>query len=200
MIQAVVFDWGGVLIEDPAPGLMQYCATRLQVAVEDLTLAFGRFGPDLQEGSIAESLLWERICESLGCLPPQVVSLWGEAFRAIYRPHPEMFDLAERLRKHGLKTALLSNTEPVVRDYFHEQGYTMFDIRVFSCDEGVAKPNQAIYERTLARLGVSAAEAVFLDDRLECVEGARGIGMEGIHFQGIKACLEALRGLGLPVD
>jgi putative hydrolase of the HAD superfamily len=199
MIQAVIFDWGGVLIEDPAPGLMNYCAGHLGVTEGEFQAAFARFGPDLQTGMIAESVLWERVCAALHPAVPDVPSLWGRAFRAIYRPRIAMFDLAVSLRRQGLKTALLSNTEAVVRDYFHEQRYSMFDVQVFSCDEGMAKPAPAIYERTLARLNVPAAGAVFLDDRPEFVEGACQVGLHGIHFQGTQPCLATLRSLGLDV-
>jgi beta-phosphoglucomutase-like phosphatase (HAD superfamily) len=29
MIKAIIFDWGGVLIDDPIPGLILYCSTYL---------------------------------------------------------------------------------------------------------------------------------------------------------------------------
>ena len=200
MVQALVFDWGGVLIEDPAPGLMRYCADYLRVRVGDLEAAFACFGADLQIGAIDEGALWEGICRTLSCQAPRVASLWGTAFRAIYRPRPAMFALAARLQHQGIHTAILSNTEKVVREYFQEQHYTMFDAEVFSCDEGVAKPAPILYERTLERLGVAAAATVFLDDRPEFVQGACHVGMRGIQFQGVQACLAALHSLGLPVE
>ncbi|MCK4401063.1 hypothetical protein KAW08_02015 [bacterium] len=33
-IKAIIFDWGGVLIDNPAPDLMAYCAQTLRVSVE----------------------------------------------------------------------------------------------------------------------------------------------------------------------
>jgi hypothetical protein len=43
-IEAVLFDWGGVLIENPAPGLMDYCAKALGVSVEDYVRAHNQHG------------------------------------------------------------------------------------------------------------------------------------------------------------
>ena len=34
-IKAIIFDCGGVLIEDPAPGLMKYCAKTFNVITEE---------------------------------------------------------------------------------------------------------------------------------------------------------------------
>lgn len=54
------------------------------------------------------------------------------------------------------------------------------DLMVISSEEGVAKPDPRIYELTLNRLGVTASEALFVDDRPENVEPAVRLGMEGI--------------------
>jgi hypothetical protein len=37
-IEAVLFDWGRVLIENPAPGLMAYCAKALRVGGAGLAI------------------------------------------------------------------------------------------------------------------------------------------------------------------
>ena len=48
-IKSVIFDWGGVLIDDPAPGLMQYCADALKVSKEDYIKAHSKFEADFQK-------------------------------------------------------------------------------------------------------------------------------------------------------
>ncbi len=49
-IEAVLFDWGGVLIENPAPGLMEYCAKALGVSVEDYVRVHNVHGEAFQKG------------------------------------------------------------------------------------------------------------------------------------------------------
>ena len=51
-IEAVLFDWGGVLIDNPGPGLMSYCAEALGVSVEDYTRAHNECGGPFQKGDI----------------------------------------------------------------------------------------------------------------------------------------------------
>ena len=57
----------------------------------------------------------------------------------------------------------------------------LVDLMVFSAEEGVAKPDPEIYRRTLDRLGVSPAEAVFIDDRPENVAAAQSLGIHALY-------------------
>ncbi|MCU0918134.1 MAG: HAD family phosphatase [Planctomycetes bacterium] len=199
MIEAVLFDWGGVLIENPAPGLMAYCARELGVSAEDYVRAHNRHGEAFQTGGIAEAVFWQRVCGELGRPLPRQASLWGEAFRAGYRPRQEVFALARRLREAGCKTGLLSNTEAPAMAFFRELGYDMFDALTFSCVEGVFKPQREIYEIAARKLGMAPARCVLLDDRLDFVEGARNAGMQGIVFESPEQVKTELAGLGLAV-
>ncbi len=57
------------------------------------------------------------------------------------------------------------------------------DLQVFNGEEGVAKPDSRIYQRTLTRLDVQPEEAVFVDDT-ECnVDAAQQLSMHAIHFK-----------------
>lgn len=195
-IEAVILDWGGVLIENPADDLMQYCAKALGVTQEDYTQVHSDLAPPFQEGRVTEQVFWKGVCGRLD-RPVPAGSLWGEAIRAVYRPRPEMFDLVARLRNKGYRTALLSNTEqPCVRHY-EKLGYDHFDVSVFSCVEGVTKPDRRIYERTVKRLRVSGPQAVFIDDRPVFIEGARKAGLQALLFKGIGPLCSDLAALGV---
>ncbi len=199
MIQAVLFDWGGVLIENPAPGLMDYCARALGVPVEDYVRAHNAHGEAFQKGSIPEEVFWRRVCGDLNRPLPRQPSLWGDAFRAVYRPRPEVFGLVRRLRDGGCKTSLLSNTEVPAMEFFFELGYDMFDTLTFSCAEGVFKPQREMYEVAAQKLRVAPAHCVLLDDRLDFVAGARNAGMQGIVYENLPQAEQELRRLGMPV-
>jgi len=197
-IEAVLFDWGGVLIENPAPGLMDYCAKALGVPVEDYVRVHNAHGEAFQKGSIPEEVFWQRVCGDLDRPLPQQSSLWGDAFRAVYRPREEVFNLARRLRRTGCRTSLLSNTEAPAMEFFFELGYDMFDALTFSCAEGVFKPQREVYEVAAKSLGVAPAQCVLLDDRLDFVEGARNAGMKGIVYESLAQAERELARLGVP--
>lgn len=199
-IEAVLFDWGGVLIDNPGPGLMSYCAEKLGVSVEDYTRAHNQCGEPFQKGEIAESVFWQRVCERLGCPPPEQASLWGEAFRAVYSLREEVLGLSRGLREKGYKTSLLTNTESPAMEFFLELGYDAFDAATFSCAEGVFKPEREIYEVAAGKLGVSPERCIFIDDKLDFVEGARAAGMKGVLYQSFDQVERDLAGLGVRAE
>ncbi len=197
-IESVIFDWGGVLIDDPAPGLMQYCAQALAVSKEDYIKAHSKFAVDFQKDLISEDTFWERVCRELGVQKPKVRSLWADAFKAVYVPKEDMFSLAARLRKNGYKTALLSNTEAAAMQYFYQlSAFGGFDVLVFSCAEGTRKPEKKIYELTIRRLGSQPGQSVFIDDKPEYINGAKEAGLNTILFENINQLKNALVELGV---
>ncbi|UCE98614.1 MAG: HAD family phosphatase [Planctomycetota bacterium] len=197
-IKAVIFDWGGVLIDDPEEGLMRCCSDALGVLKEEYTKAHKKFAPDFRSGSITEDTYWGSVCGELDVAVPQG-SLWGRAFEAIYRPKEEMFALVNSLGKSGYKTALLSNAELPTMEYFYARGYDMFDVLIFSCAEGTKKPERRIYELALERLGTKVSESVFIDDKNTCIEGAKAIGLNTILFESIEQVKTKLSALGVKI-
>ena len=184
-IESIIFDWGGVLIEDPRPVLLKCCSEAFGVPLKDYTPVHDLFLDDFHTGKISEERFWQQVADRLGKSMPSSQSQWYDAFRSAYVPKQEMFDLACSLHDRGYKTALLSNTElPAVR-FFHEQSYTMFDLLVFSCIERMMKPQRRIYEITLERLGSKAGQTVFIDDIQNYVQAAELIGLNTILFESI---------------
>ena len=197
VIESVIFDWGGVLIENPGPGLVKYCSEALAVSKEDYIKANDKFAADFQKGLISEDRFWERMCGGLGVSKPKVSSLWIDAFKAAYVPREEMFSLAAGLGKKGYKTAFLSNTEEPAMRYFHQFGYDMFDVLVFSCAEGMSKPERRIYELTVERLGVEAGQSGFIDDKPEYRNGAKQAGLNTILFESVSQVKNELARFGV---
>jgi 2-haloacid dehalogenase len=58
-----------------------------------------------------------------------------------------------------------------------------FDGIVMSGEERTRKPFPEIYQVLLERFKVNSGEAVFIDDSLRNIEGAKAMGIAGIHFQ-----------------
>ncbi len=196
-IEAILFDWGGVLIDNPAPGLMAYCAETLGVGVREYERAHNRHGEPFQKGLISERAFWQRVCGDLKRPVPDIRSLWGQAFRAVHSPRPEVFGWAGQLRQQGYKTALLSNTEQAAMEFFLELRYDVFDAAVFSCAEGTFKPEREIYKTAAQKLGVSASRCAFIDDRQLFVDGAIQARMKGILYEDIEQVKRTLKQLGV---
>ena len=72
-----------------------------------------------------------------------------------------------------------------------------FEGILVSGDEGLAKPDPVIFRLLCERFGVDPARAVFLDDNLSNVAGAKGIGMHAVQFQDAGQARQALQDLGI---
>jgi len=80
------------------------------------------------------------------------------------------------------RLAVISNFDhaPTARRLLEEHGIAgHFEQIVISAEEGVRKPHPEIFARTLARMGLTPQEALFIGDSLAIdVTGAKGVGMD----------------------
>ncbi|MAG27331.1 hypothetical protein CMI47_17495 [Candidatus Pacearchaeota archaeon] len=184
-MKAVIFDWGGVLIDNPVLGLVTEFSKKLDMDGKDVLKFFNENINDFDRGKISEEEFWEGFGKKPG-------KIWKSGFEKAYSEKKEIFELARELKSKGIKVGFLSNTEKPSVEFFKEQGHDMFDAEVFSCDEGVLKPAPEIYEIILKRLGVKASEAVFIDDRIDNVKGFEALGGKGILFESVQQIKEEL--------
>ena len=75
--------------------------------------------------------------------------------------------------------------------------FDLFDGIVVSGEEGLTKPDPAIYALALARFRLAPGEAAFVDDRAENVAAANDAGLVGHVFTGAAGTRDWLTGLGL---
>jgi HAD superfamily hydrolase (TIGR01509 family) len=111
----------------------------------------------------------------------------------------ELLELLRRARRHGLRTALLSNAE--AGEPLPEHRWEgAFDAVVTSARSGLRKPDPDIYRHTATLLGLSPEACVFVDDLRSYVDGAVTAGMVGVvHRSFADTCeeLEILFGVEL---
>jgi putative hydrolase of the HAD superfamily len=125
-----------------------------------------------------------------------------DRFESIWCSHfshdPAMEDLVKALAaKH--QVVILSNTNDAHWRFLTgkydilkvpKAVYTSFEL-------GIAKPAAEIYLHVLKAEHRQPEEAIFIDDKPVNVEGARAVGMHGIHFTGREALERDLEALGI---
>jgi putative hydrolase of the HAD superfamily len=98
------------------------------------------------------------------------------------------------------RLAVVSNFDytPTARGILEREGIAdLFETVVVSDEVGWRKPKAVIFETALGRLGVSAAEAVYVGDRPDIdVVGAHGVGMDAVWINRDASALPP--GLGPP--
>lgn len=200
MIKAILFDWGGVLIENPDQRLMKYCSKILGTQPDILNPIFTPYEHLFQRGQIHEHNLWIAICEELRINLPTSTSIWKDAVKSAFIDKPETHQLLKTLKQNDYKTGFLSNTEIPAVEYFLEKKYDQFfDALIFSCIEKTAKPEEKIYRIALEKLQVKPEESVFIDDKPINIELARKIGINGIIFNNIEQVKEELSMLSVNI-
>ena len=96
---------------------------------------------------------------------------------------PGMRDLISRLREAGYGIYGLSNWSCIIYQVMERFDIlSVFDGRVISSEEKLIKPDEAIYHRLCDKYHLREEECLFIDDKLENVEGARRAGMSSLLF------------------
>lgn len=88
-----------------------------------------------------------------------------------------------------------AETFPWARENFEFLGW--FKGIVVSGEEKICKPHPRIYQALIERHNVVPGTSVFIDDNLKNVEGAKNVGIRGIHFQSPKQLESELKVLGI---
>ena len=192
MITALISDFGGVLTTPLIRGFLAY-QEQAGVTVQELGATMARSAEEdgvhplyaLERGEISEAEFQRRLESRLEG------RFDFEHLRRLYfehlEPNDEMFDFVRGLHERGLRTALCTNNvrewEPLWRSKLPELD-EVFEVVVDSAFVGSRKPERAIYDITLERLGgVKPQECVFVDDIDVNCEGARELGMHPVHFK-----------------
>jgi epoxide hydrolase-like predicted phosphatase len=193
VIKALISDFGGVLTTPLAAGFLAY-QEEAKISLEDLGRGMQAVADEygehplhsLERGAITEQEFARRLAEQLhdGFDLARLRELYFERIE----PNAPMIGFVAEQRRRGLRTALLTNNvrewEPLWRAKLPELD-EIFEVVVDSAFVGMRKPDPAIYELTVERLGddLRAEECLFVDDiELNC-EAARALGMTAVRFE-----------------
>lgn len=120
----------------------------------------------------------------------------------IFWPNAEVAALIPRLRP-AYRLLLGSNTCEVHSRRFREQfadTLAHFDALILSHEIGARKPNPGFFEECINRSGGPPGAAVFIDDLVPNVDGARACGLHGIVYRGFDGLVRDLRALDIDIS
>jgi putative hydrolase of the HAD superfamily len=198
---AVIFDYGQVLTRPPGAPALRRIAEVFGLRVEDLPEIYAQSRPPYDKGELSPREYWERFALGAGTsisldliekLRRWDIELWSDVDQ-------RMVDWVQALRATGTKTALLSNMPHDMIDHVRENfaWLSYFDAQVLSAELGIVKPDPPIYRECLDRLGVTAREALFLDDREANVHGGEAVGLVALHVRSFPDLRRDLARLGV---
>ena len=197
MIDAVIFDFGGVLASNGRPSDVARRFPNDPVE-KVMKVMMGDYGQDtdhpwhrLERGEISMAKYRQELAPLVleaGLQPmtaPAGESTTHGSSAAIgiaFEPNPLVIELVHELKAAGFRLGVLTNNVREFRDLWWSMldFPAIFDDIVDSHEVGMRKPNPAIYELALDRLGVSAARTAFLDDARSNVDAATSAGLHGV--------------------
>jgi len=188
-IDTVIFDFGGVLARN---GRLSDLGSRFPVEqrAAAVRILMGDYGADndhpwhrLERGEISldEHRAMMQAAFAAEGITAELPSP-GTGLQIEFQRNEPVVALVEDLRAAGFTLGVLTNN---VRE-FRPKWWPLlpfeewFDDIVDSHEVGLRKPNPAIYQLALARLGAVAERTAFLDDAPTNVAGADRVGMRGV--------------------
>ena len=127
------------------------------------------------------------VCDAIGLRVAETAitraaQMRTEFSRRTLHPRPDALSTMDRIRSLGLRTALISNCSPDVPVLWPATDFAQaIDQPLFSCVEGLIKPDPAIYLRAFRRLGVDPRVCVYVGDGGDHeLSGAERVGMRAI--------------------
>ena len=195
-IRAVYFDLGGVILRTEFQAPRQHLAERLGMEYEDIArIVFeGETSQQASIGRITEAEHWAAILRRLHLPVTELQAVRDEFFAGDILDR-NLLDFMRGL-KQTVKVGLISNAWSGLRPWIISNKFDdAFDVMIISAEVGVMKPDPRIYQVALEQLDMAPAEAVFLDDFIRNVEGARAAGMQAIHFTQPEQALSELKQL-----
>ena len=189
-VEAVVFDWGGVITIPPGP-VIEKLYKEVDIDQKKLRTRRAEYrddDPDSQfaklergELSLDAYLTWSH--SDL----PGAEAIWDPTSPHFLFSHlkvvPEVVNRISQLRQRGLITGLLTNNVaeawPMVTEALDVE--KLFDVVVNSAFVGMRKPEERIYTHLLEELAMEPENVLFLDDNRLNVDAARARGIQVIE-------------------
>ncbi len=188
MIEAALFDFGGVYTQSPFRVAESLGSDLGAEPGRLLEIVFGPYQEDtdhpwhrLERGELTLEQARQEILvlgerEGIEADPYQLFARMGGE-RVARQP---MVEMTRRLQESGFQTALVTNNAREFRDAWRSMlpGDELFDVVIDSSEVGLRKPNPEIFLLTLQRLGgIAPEQAVFIDDFEGNLRAAAALGM-----------------------
>src|SRR5438067_9472408 len=191
-----IFDLGNTVIKLAYERVLENICRRACVPREDLVDLLEEPGSyrDMERGEVSFEQFYQFLSDKAGYRGSlhDFQATWSDFFDG---PLPGIEDLLLRLRRK-YRLAFLSNSNEVHAGVIPKKFATLFekdDRLIFSHRFHCAKPDLEMFQRALEVIGALPNQAIFVDDMVENVLGARAIGMTAFQFRDSFALERELR-------
>ena len=179
-VKAVIFDFGGVLCFHPTEEQIARASAECAMEPREFVRALWK-NRLVYDGGQDPYDYWRGVAEIAGRKFDDVLIARMIEYEIEFwsRLDDRVLEWVGALRAGGFKTAILSNLpRPLGARLRERDGFLQrFDHITFSYELGSVKPQREIYDDAVRGVGVAPADALFIDDRSENIEGAVTAGL-----------------------
>jgi putative hydrolase of the HAD superfamily len=187
MIKAVIFDCFGVLTTDGWKQIREeFFAGNDELMTRSLDM-----DKAVNAGFMDYEEFLQDIAEMTG-LPR------AEVYRRMNKTvaNTALFDFIRDELKREYKIGMLSNAAADwLEELFEPWQVELFDTKVLSYEAGMVKPDPAIYQMIVSRLGVLPEECLFIDDSERYCTAATDLGIRAIYHRDTSKTISTIREL-----
>lgn len=194
MIKALVLDYGNVITEPHDSTCFDRMSALTELSADFFRTSFSKYRSEFDRGSIDGVSMYKKILADgkryyIGTEATDLAEqLLEEDFASWFHISVPVTEWALQIQKEGFKLGVLSNMPHEFLEQY-ESKIILFqkaDVTVFSCNEGIIKPEPAIYELTAKKLACKPQEIVFFDDLQENIDAARSTGFNAFLWTGLE--------------
>ncbi len=199
-IKVIFFDIGGVLLHIYPDKMINRISDITGLSYDRVRLSFPEKGHDIYEKGQMTNQEWFYTFKSAlpGNIDLKENEFWG-AWAMILGEESKVIDILLELKKY-YKVWLLSNTNPKhIQDELDNKFVFphLVDGAIYSYEVGLRKPHKSIYIKACELAKVDPVESVFIDDLIENIDGAKKVGINGIHYTDMETLYKSLKQLGI---
>lgn len=188
-IEAVVFDFGGVMTTSTMPMRVIELAEAKGIEWGVFKRGFDAHRLDYDAGRITLAEMYDLIWRDAGIVvdaDTNAAFMEADDRSWCYR-NERTLAWMKALKSRGYKIGILTNMAPrFAREHFRSafaDFIAQADAMVISGDEGIVKPQREIYDLLRGRIALPAASLLFVDDLERNVAAARAAGWQAIRFE-----------------
>ncbi len=124
---------------------------------------------------------------------------FGEIFGNIFTPIEPMLQLHAALRARQMPAYIFSNTNHLAVRHIRMRYpfFQDFDGYILSCEHGVMKPDERLYEIVERYTGQNGSDLLYIDDRPENIATANRRGWQTVLHESPVGTIEAVQKVGL---
>lgn len=185
MIKAIFFDMGNVICQEGfKSGIRQY--------EQELNIPEGEFYKIVHDFQgwknftlgLISTEQYLRMCEKRSGKYTFDGNRYFELVKKFTKPNQELINYIKSELTNQYIIGIISNhPKDWYEDFIEKTGLKdMVKAHIISCYEHIRKPDKKIFQIALDKAGVKAEESIYVDDRIDRVDGAKALGMRIVIF------------------